>query len=149
MSDSASWFARKLGGAQPAPQAYVPPPQQYVPPPQPPAYPQQPVYPQQFQPQQYQQPQPQQVDGETLLRAAREGFIDIGTAVREGAKLWKGGKGVKTETTNCPECDSPHFFSRKGRGVRGMPPAPICMACGYNGLYEQYGAVTPVPDGLS
>lgn len=137
MSDSASWFARKLGGAPQQPQAYQPPPQQYAPPPQP-------QYPQPFhqQAQQFVQPQPQQLDGESLLRAAREGLIDIGTAVREGAKLWKGGKGVKTETMNCPECDSPHFFSRKGKGVNGMPPAPICMTCGFNGLWQQYAAVT-------
>lgn len=54
----------------------------------------------------------------------------------------------------CPACGSDHFFLRRRQGVKLrmppgqghyagadnaviMPPAPLCFACGYNGLYTQ------------
>ena len=57
------------------------------------------------------------------------------------AGYWRGGQGTRTETTPCPKCGSPHYFSRvNARGTRGPAPAPLCMTCGFNGLFEQASA---------
>jgi hypothetical protein len=84
-----------------------------------------------------------------MISMARQGNTPVTPMdVLERAGM-KGGKGTKTETMNCPECDSPHFFQRRGAGKMGMPPAPYCHTCGYNGMYEQYGTMEPpiTPEG--
>ena len=53
---------------------------------------------------------------------------------------WKGGDGTRTERFACPRCHSNLFFTRVNAGrVMGHPPAPRCMECGWNGLFEQFG----------
>jgi hypothetical protein len=140
-----SWWASKIAGQTPAPQQ---PPQQA-----PQAYqqPQQPVY---YQQQaapppgvQYvvQPPQP----GPAPVQYQPQEQISVMDALRQklitpiqAASMWRGGKGVRTETERCPECGSDHYFTRKKvAGVNGHPPAPYCHGCGYNGMFEQYGAI--------
>lgn len=113
-----------------------------APPQAPPQYPQpqQPQYPQ--YPQQQQQPQqPQQpINEQDFIRAGatrKEGITPMDVLERAGAK---GGKGTRTETKTCPECGGNQYFERKAAGKMGMAPAPYCHSCGYNGMFEQYGA---------
>lgn len=154
---SNDWYARRLAAER----------GQHLPPAAPPAYPQRPqpggqpvgyladgtpIYatpPQQVQhpypqhPGQQMQPQMPQMSEAEMIQAARSGGTPVTPMdVLERAGM-KGGKGTKTETTNCPECDSPHFFQRRGAGKLGMPPAPYCHTCGYNGMFEQYGTMEP------
>lgn len=56
------------------------------------------------------------------------------------AGLWRGGRGMSTETQPCPKCGSPHYFSRGNAKGRGPMPAPLCMTCGFNGIFEQASA---------
>jgi len=134
MSDSAGWWANRIGQQRGAPQAYQPPPQQ------PPQYP----YPgqhQQPQQQQVQQP-PQILSDEAFIAAGRtqgneHGVTPMDVLERAGAK---GGKGTRTETSTCPECGGNQFFQRKALAKMGHAPAPYCHSCGYNGMFEQYGA---------
>lgn len=105
-----SWWAKKLG-TTPAPRR-EPMYQQPAPVVRAPQY-------QQQQPQQQQQIQ---VTGENLF---------------EAAKMWQGGEATRTETQPCPQCGSPHFFSRSQGIHRGPPPAPMCDSCGFNGLFTQ------------
>jgi hypothetical protein len=137
------WWADKLNGGQQqqAPATWTPqPPQQWTPP----GHTQQPqgYYPQpqwQGQPQQPQAPQPVEFggmiinDGATFFRVMQTGNAKNGAAKHE--------HGV------CPECGDPRYFAlthKKFRKVnlntgQSCEPAPICEACGYNGLFEQYG----------
>lgn len=56
---------------------------------------------------------------------------------------WRGGKATKTEKTPCPECGSPHYFSRANSGGRNGAPAPHCFSCGYaGGLFPTQGDPT-------
>lgn len=151
---SNDWYARRMASER----GHAPPPAP------PPAYPQRPqpagqqpvgyladgtpIYATPPQPQ-YQPPQPQypqhpgqpQMSEAEMIHAARTGGTVVTPMdVLERAGM-KGGKGTKTETMNCPECDSPHFFQRRGAGKMGMPPAPYCHTCGYNGMFEQYGTM--------
>lgn len=134
---SADWYARRLAMEQGNP----PPPQQYVPQPQyvnPPQYPQVPQHIQQHQP----NPgvNPGAMTEAEIIKMAREGLItDASLAAMVASK--GGGKGTKTETMDCPECGGHAFFQRKALSKMGNPPAPICMDCGYNGMFEQYGAM--------
>lgn len=61
--------------------------------------------------------------------------------VMDAVVRWKGGEGAK-ETARCPECGSSNFFSKSRHRVNGHPPAPECFACGYNGIFTQFGAET-------
>lgn len=161
MSD---WYARRVAQATG---------RQAPPPPPPPAYPQHPaqgpqpvgyladgtpIYnapPAQPQPQgpgypgQQQQMQPQPYSEQQMIEMARKdgtGVTPMDVLERAGAR---GGKGTKTETENCPECGSNQYFQRRGASKMGLPPAPYCHTCGYNGMYEQYGTMEPpvTPEG--
>lgn len=108
-SDS-DWYARRLG-RQPQQRQSNYPPETY-----------------QARPQQYQaapQQQPQQ-----------QGYFTVDTAW-EAAQYWQGGEGMKTERNPCPKCGSDHYFSRSNGDPRGPSPAPMCYACGYNGMFQQ------------
>lgn len=112
MSDSASWYARKLGAAPPrAPYA----------PQQPTNYPGTPPPPPHIPP----------VPPATLPQVTKDNIADA-------AALWKGGQGTKTETARCPHCGGDHFFSisnapgSKVATQNGMASAaPRCYDCGY------------------
>ena len=130
MTDNAAWFAARMARETGAPAQYVPPQQL------PPVAPPQQVYPQQ----QYQQPAPQPVSEQAVIQAARDGQLSA-FQVFEYVGQKGGGKGAKTERDLCPECGSNHYFQRKAASKMGMPPAPYCHACGYNGMYEQFGTM--------
>lgn len=127
-----SWWSDKInGGQQPAPQ----PQQQYV---HPQAYAPAPRY--APQPQPHTQGSDQMVEfGGILVR--RDGF----DYVMQNGNIKNGA--AKHERETCPECGDPRYFTREHRKLRKLnvktgqmvSPAPICEACGYNGLYEQYG----------
>jgi hypothetical protein len=69
--------------------------------------------------------------------------------IADAAALWQGGQGTKTETTHCPNCGSPNYFSRANQGFqnpnhtgagasvtteRGTAQvAARCFACNYTG----------------
>lgn len=66
-------------------------------------------------------------------------------AIFNRPEVWQGrGPSAKAgEVHACPNCGSAHFFTRAGMGgVMGMPPAPMCDSCGYNGRFEQFGSRT-------
>lgn len=125
MSDSASWYQRKMaqmreavqpfGARQPMqPQQFPqqPFPQQTTP------YPQQ-QYPQQQLRYQPEQPvQPPQVTMDNLWGAMH---------------LWKGGVGHKMNPDPCPNCGSNQWFEHVVENRRGPSPAGHCYNCGYNG----------------
>lgn len=149
MSDSSSWFARKLG----LPQA--PPQQQQAYTQQPPAPP-----PQQWQTNpQYQGPMPQNApvqepaDPSTVGQAYLNAYKgkQAGVTFLDVANQWRGDRkkgAAKHEPYSCPECGGNNFFTRqslKSTRIPGMQPAPLCMDCGYNGMFEQYGT-TAIPD---
>jgi hypothetical protein len=134
MSDTASWFARHLGIAQPPqqqPQAYVQqPPQQYAP----------------QQPQQYAQPQQQPVQ-QIPMEVDANGNPVI--HVMDAAAAWKGTRKAREDTGICPECGSARFFLMQSvkmkRTPNGAHPSARCADCGYNDIFEQqYGSATPV-----
>lgn len=157
MSDSASWFARKLNGPQqqPPPQSYAQPPQQYQGQQQYPSIngqqPPQSPYGQQSPQQYYDDEQARQTAAQQALAMVKAGQASIGQVVG----LFRGSKKVRSlEPDNCPECGSANYFNRgsvsssHGAGGKLMKPdgttvqcAPVCMDCGYNGRYEQFGAM--------
>lgn len=126
------WWSNKLGHQPteaPAPTWTPQPPHQW-----------QPVGHTQQQPQQYAQPQqPQQ----------QEQYFVLGGVAIPASKAAAGNpKGAaRHERDNCPECGDPRYFNRDHRKLlklntktgQKVAPAPICEACGYNGLFEQYG----------
>lgn len=130
----AGWFARKLGTAPQPQQQY--PVQQY----------QQPQYPQQYQqPQQQQystQPQPPVITDEQLVAMKRAGQITFSDGVAISLRRWAGNRrngAARFEHENCPECDSPNFFTRSAlrkRGMNNAAPAPMCMNCGFDGMHD-------------
>lgn len=133
MSDTASWFARKLGLPQQQPQQQ---PQAYAQPPQQP-------YPQQ-QPVQYQQ-QPQQPPQQVEVDANGNPVIHV----MDAAAAWQGTHKARADSGICPECGSQNYFKRETMRMKrvrgGAHPSPICMDCGYNEIFEsQYGAATPL-----
>lgn len=131
MTSTSDWFARKLGNQQ-----RVPTPRETFTP-----QIQQPQHPQQIQQPGFPQPV-QHTMGTPMLdpNQAKDAQYHIGDAIQ----VWGGNKSggvMETKTTgNCPSCGSPHFFSRRNGLKRGHPPAPLCDSCGYNGLFEQFGA---------
>lgn len=121
MSD---WWSRQLSGEKPSYPVTTPPitppmrtairiPQSYSP------------YPQSMA----SDPQSRSLDP---MRSPDE-QITMGDALR----LWRGGEAARKETHSCPECGSSLVFSRSKGGVNGMPPAPRCYTCGWNGKYSQ------------
>lgn len=117
---SEGWWARKL--AQPEPQR----PQQTTYAPMAPTAPQSPAVPMQTPQQQW--------------RPAN--FTEAVRAVEAGVLPTHGAEAARTEQQRCPNCGSPHYFSRRNTGgvttQRGMAaPAPQCYACNYNGRFSQ------------
>lgn len=153
MADNKGFWARALGvpvqGQQPPPQQAP----QY-------AVPYQPMFPgavppqhQQQAPQGYQQaPQGQQaaeLTGEQLAAMKKSGVISFSDGVKAAMGTWHGNRkngAARYETNNCPECGGSNYFTRENlRDKRsGTAPAPMCMECGYNGLYE--GLMAPDVD---
>lgn len=118
MSDSQSWYQRKLAAVR----------QQAPPPPQP-----QQVRPlQEIPPNQQQQFVQFQPQGQQVPRGA----VNMGN-FWDMMQLWKGGKAHQIDRDPCPECGSDQYYSRTSGPRRGPPPAPHCFQCGYNGLFEQ------------
>jgi predicted nucleic-acid-binding Zn-ribbon protein len=138
VTDNAAWFAARMARETGAPAQYVPPQQL------PPVAPPQQQYPQQYQ----QQPAPQPISEQAVIQAARNGEITA-FQVFDYVAQKGGGKGARTERDVCPECGSNHYFQRKAASKMGHPPAPYCHACGYNGMYEQFGTmeVPMTPEG--
>lgn len=131
MSD---WYARKLGQQQPQQPQQVQHPHNY--PPVAPRAPGQPAAP--IPAPGHQQAPQVPPEHDHVAPAAPDGQMHIGDAIR----VWKGGEGHRKETQRCPDCGSDHFFTRSGSGIMGaggrlVQPAPICMTCGWNGLFEQ------------
>lgn len=139
---STDWWAARLGRAAPPPQAR----QGMVQPQQAPA----PAPPQQSHPQvpaAYAQPtvphvNPNAMSEAQIMQLVREGKLDKMHVI--GLAAQKGGKGTKIETDLCPECGSSQYFQRKSESKMGAAPAPYCHTCGYNGKFEQYGAMDVV-----
>jgi hypothetical protein len=67
------------------------------------------------------------VDTRTIPRGAvtPENFHEM-------AKYWKGGEGQRA-ALSCPSCGGVLFRRFVGR----MEAAPLCEACGYNGMFTQ------------
>jgi hypothetical protein len=127
-----SWWADKLNGNAPQQRAYAPPPQ-YVQPQQ------QPQYAPQYQ-------QPQQPDG--IMIAG--GFVPMHKVVSGNTA----NGAARFERNTCPECGDPRYFNRDNPKLRkinlrtgeSVAPAPLCEACGYNGMFEQFGSQPLQPD---
>ena len=118
MSDSASWYQRKLAAVRSAPPGRAL---------------NAPVVPQRLQPQQY--PQQQEFIQFQQQPAAPKVTIDNFWGAMQ---QWRGGKAHKIDAEPCPECGSNNYYSRTGEGARrGPPPAPHCFQCGYNGMFTQ------------
>lgn len=126
MSNSASWWANKLG-QQPQPRYGIP-----VIPTQP-----QPVHVPVQQPVQ-QQPPPAHDPNLLDPTQDRNAEISMGDALR----LWKGGEAHRREGhMECPSCGSKTGYTAySGAGnaqINGQRPRPHCFECGYNGSYTQ------------
>lgn len=130
MSDTASWYQRKLaqmrGPQAPYPQARPNPgmpPQQWAPAVQPVQAPVQ---------QQYAQPQ---TYDETVKQegASMTSLLDV----QRATGIAKPGKGQRLNPDPCPNCGRGLFYADLGKARRGPPPAPHCFNCGFNGLFEQ------------
>lgn len=115
---STSWWARQFGIDAPVEQQPSP------------TYPPQPMYPAQqptYPPQQPQQPGYKRVvTAENYKEAIRDpaSYEGLVTASEKAG-----------DVTNCPECNSPRYFSRAREGKFGqngpIPPKPMCADCGY------------------
>lgn len=139
MSNSASWWAKKLGEQQPKTYGIKLPPQ--------------PV--QQHQPQPVQQvqaqPAPQPVQqGVPLSQGERQDRLDPNRSndsevtMGEAMRLWRGGEAHRTEgNMSCPACGSTTGYtaysgmSGGAARVNGQQPRPHCFECGYNGSFAQ------------
>jgi predicted nucleic-acid-binding Zn-ribbon protein len=124
---AADWYAKRIANGAPAPR-----PQRSTPPTGMAGPPQQQTFqPYQQHPATYEQPQQGQRQYESLSDAMSD--PNLRSAGGDGAKA--------QEIYSCPNCGSKDFFTRRTMGgAMGKPPAPHCMSCGYNGMYEQFGA---------
>ena len=125
---SADWYAKRLAqGAAPAPR-----PQRSTPPTGLGGPPQQ----QTFQPY---NPHPATQAAPPQQQAQHE---SLSAALADPHMRSAGGDGAKAqEVYSCPNCGSNDFFVRRTMGgALGKAPAPHCFSCGYNGMYEQFGA---------
>ena len=90
---------------------------------------------------QWQQPQ-QNYPAMRRTPSAEEIVNDPNYVLSSQGYVHKAPGSARENLGNCPECDSPNFFSRKVGVTRGPPPAPLCAECGYNGgLFEQSGSI--------
>lgn len=124
MSNSANWFAKKLGGDAPPPASPAP---SY--PAQPPAAPQYPAQP---------APEPGSPDYDP---ANDPNAPSVTNLIRNPQMAEKASKAKKVETELCPGCGSTNYFSRRfGQGgvPLSMPPKGECFDCGYPTV--QYGS---------
>lgn len=136
MTNSASWWANKLGQQTQQPRGIVVQPVQQQPQPvqqvqQAPA--QQPVQ---------QAPEPALDPNRNVLDPNRSDNAEV--SMGEAMRLWKGGEAHRTEGhMACPACGSKTgytAYSGMGAGgarVNGQQPRPHCFECGYNGSYAQ------------
>jgi hypothetical protein len=70
-------------------------------------------------------------------------FVDP-FADTESGTAYKPRKAASAQDTigPCPNCGSGNYFSRTQGVMRGPAPAPHCMDCGHNGLYDLEGMTT-------
>lgn len=131
MGSTADWFAKKMGQQ---PQVVVRQTQPQYPPVAIPHV-----------PQAVQNSQPIQTQNGVLDPSApATAQYHVGDAIA----VWGGNpNGGLSETLHCPQCVAKHcacggnkLFQRKNAMKRGHPPAPLCDCCGFNGLFEQFGA---------
>ena len=139
MTNNSSWWANKLGQAQPQPRGITVQPVQ----PQP-----QPVQ-QTVQAQQAPVAQPtntgvplQQGERQQVLDPNRDANAEINMS--DAMRLWRGGEAHRTEgSMACPACGSATGYTAysgmgaAGARVNGQQPRPHCFECGYNGSYSQ------------
>jgi len=139
MSDSASWYQRKIAqmrGQQPPAQPYPArpnpgmPPQQWAPQVRPVQAPVQQGQP----PVQQQYVQPQTYDEQTKMEGASLSTL---LDVQRATGIAKPGQGQRLNPDPCPNCGRGLFYADLGKARRGPPPAPHCFNCGFNGLFEQ------------
>lgn len=59
-------------------------------------------------------------------------------------RAWAGGQANREETARCPNCGSANFFSRKQNAMitqNGTAyPAPQCAECSFNGRFTIFGS---------
>jgi hypothetical protein len=109
----------------------------------------QPAPPQQYQPQQpqgfvqQQGPQPQQDytppppnDYDSTTKQGQASLSDL-LALQSQTGRAKGGIAHRTNPNPCPSCGSKTSYVENWGARRGPQPAPHCLECGYNGLFEQ------------
>lgn len=137
MSDSASWWANKLGNTQqPRGIAIQPQPVQQRPAAQPAPQPQ-PAY-------------TPSMEGVPIQTGERQQVLDPNrdpnaeVSMGEAMRLWRGGEAHRTEGhLACPSCGSTTgytAYSGMAAGaarVNGQQPRPHCFECGYNGSFSQ------------
>lgn len=134
MTDTNSWWARKLGRAPAAPtgpQTYQMPGNGPVGPPTGSITP---------GGTQMQMVQAQQQSGPPPLMVEDP---DVPGGKRLNWRAWTGGKAARMETDHCPNCGSANYFSRRSESKvtqNGMAsPAPQCFECSYNGMFTIFG----------
>lgn len=134
MTDTSSWWARKLGRAPAGPGPSLPPAGPYTAPQGPPVVVQTPagIQAQMWQEQQESGPPQLMVDDDNAPGGKRLNW-----------RAWAGGKANREETATCPQCGSRNFFSRRSEAKvtqNGMAtPAPQCFECSYNGMFTIFG----------
>jgi hypothetical protein len=132
MTDTNSWWARKLGRAPAeapsspnsyAPTGYAPtnygapaqaPPQQWQPPPEPTG------------------PPATWIEDPSVPGGKRLNWRE-----------WRGGRANIEEKETCPNCGSTNFFSLRSESkvtaAGRVAPAPQCFECSYNGIFTNFG----------
>jgi hypothetical protein len=141
MSDSASWWANKLGNSQ-QPRGITVNPAHIQRIQNPPTY--------QPSPQQQQPAYVPPMEGVPLQTGERQHVLDPNrsateeVSMGEAMRLWRGGEAHRTEGhLACPACGSKTgytAYSGMAAGaarVNGQQPRPHCFECGYNGSFSQ------------
>lgn len=118
MSDTQSWYARKMSQMRGQPYQQQPQQQQYV---------------QQPPPQQYVQ-RPQQ---QFVQQAPVQPQVTVAN-IYEAAGHWKGGAAARFNPDPCPQCGGNQYFPNLVANRRGPSPAGHCYNCGFNdGMFQQ------------
>ena len=134
MSDTSSWWARKLG--RPAGPVNSPP-QAYQPSYGPTGPSGGSITPTGTQAQMWQE---QQAGGPPTVMVEDP---NAPGGQRFNWRAWSGGRGNREETGTCPNCGSSNYFSRKQNAMitqNGTAnPAPQCFECSYNGTFQIFG----------